>query len=126
MKKDKIFTRKLDGRVIEIGNWEARTSENDAFIGVPLSDSGLQKLRKGRESGRTDRQIFHDIHKKKRSYRPAISIEDLTVQQLAKIASDLLDEKLDTLSRMSKEDLIQLVKRIAKLKRIRLGFDINV
>ena len=126
MKGDKIFTKKPDGRVIEIGNWEARTSENDAFIGTPLSDSGLKKLRSGREKGKSDQQIFYDIHNLKIGHRPALSVEELTVQQLVKIVSDLLDEELDSLIRMSKEDLILLVKRLATLKNVQIGFDVEL
>ena len=126
MRKDKIFTKKADGRLMEIGNWEARSSENDVFIGVPLSDSALRKLRKGREVGKSDRQIFYDIHQKKQGMRPAFSIEELTVRQLAKIASDLLEEELDTLNRLSREDLMRLVKSLAKIKKVSLGFDVNL
>ncbi len=125
MRKDKIFTKKADGRLMEIGNWEARSSENDVFIGVPLSDSALRKLRKGREHGKSDRQIFYDIHQKKQGMRPAFSIEELTVRQLAKIASELLEEELETLNRLSREDLMRLVKSLAKIKKVSLGFDVN-
>ena len=125
MRKDKIFTKKPDGRVMEIGNWEARSSDNDVFIGMPLSDSGLDKLRRGRERGKSDRQIFYDIHKNKRGQRPAFSIEELTETQLAKIATDLLEEELGSINQMTKEDLIRLVKRLAKIKQVTLGFDVN-
>ncbi len=126
MKRDKIFTRNPDGRIIAIGNWEARTSDNDAFIGVPLSDSGLEKLRSGRERGRSDRQIFQDIHRGKRKHRPALSVDELTIPQLSKMASDLLEEELDSLNRMSKEDLVRLLKRLVLLNKVRIGFDIEL
>lgn len=125
MKKDKIFARKLDGRVMEIGNWEARSSENDAFIGVPLSDSGLRKLRSGRERGRSDQQIFQDLHHRKDTFQPALSLEDLTAKQLATIAIELLGEKLETLHLMTKSDLIKLVRGIAKLKKVNVGLDLD-
>ena len=127
MKKDKIFTRNLDGQIIEIGNWEARTSENDAFIGLPLSNSGLKKLRQGRKQGQSDRQIFFDIHHKNaKSSRPLLSVEELTSKQLAKIAQGLLDKELDTLEKMSKEDLVVLVRQLAKLRGTRVGLDLDL
>ncbi len=125
MKRDKIFTRNPDGKVIEIGNWEARTSDNDAFVGLPLSDSGLRKLRQGRERGKSDRQIFYDIHKGKKQGRATLPVEDLTVRQLAKIATGLLEKELDTLERMSREDLIQLVRQLARLRGTNVGFDVD-
>lgn len=125
MKKDKIFTRNPDGRIIEIGNWEARTSENDAFIGLPLSDSGLKQLRKGRERGKSDRQIFFDIHREKKKSRPSLSVDDLTTKQLVKIARGLLDKELPTLEKMSRADLIELVRQLAKLRGTNVGFDIS-
>ncbi|MFK7846830.1 MAG: hypothetical protein AB8G77_16130 [Rhodothermales bacterium] len=126
MKRDKIFTRNLEGRMIEIGNWKARTSQDDAFIGLPLSDSGLEKLRHGRERGESDSQIFFDIHDAKRGNRPALALEELTIPQLAKIVSNLLEEHLESVNRMSKEDLIQMVKRLAKIKKVNIGFDIDL
>jgi hypothetical protein len=62
MERDKIFTRKLDGQMVEIGNWEARTSDGDAFVAQPLTDSRLQMLRSGRSVGKSDRQIYRDMH----------------------------------------------------------------
>ncbi len=125
MKRDKIFTRNLEGRMIEIGNWKARTSQDDAFIGLPLSDSGVEQLRRGRERGESDRKIFFDIHGKKGN-RPALALEELTIPQLAKIVSNLLEEHLESVNRMSKEDLIQLVKRLAQIKKVNIGFDIDL
>lgn len=125
MKRDKIFTRDPEGRVIAIGNWEARTSDNDAFIGLPLSDSGMRALRAGRANGKSDRQIYYDLQKNRKSLRPSLPIEDLTVQQLVKIVTDLLEEELESLQRMDKSDLIELVKRLAHLRKVQIGFDFD-
>ncbi len=125
MKRDKIFTRDPEGRVIAIGNWEARTSDNDAFVGMPLSDSGMRALRAGREKGKSDRQIFYDIHRNRKGLRPSLPIEDLTATQLMKIATDLLEEELTSLQRMEKADLIKLVKRLAHLRKVQIGFDVD-
>ncbi len=126
MKKDKIFTRNLDGQIIEIGNWKARTSHDDAFVGMPLSDSGLKQLRRGRERGKSDRQIFSDIQKTKRGNRPALTLDELTVAQLVKVATNLLDSELNSLEQMTKSDLVMMVKQLAKMKKVNIGFDIDL
>ncbi len=126
MKKDKIFTRNLDGKIIEIGNWKARTSSDDAFVGTPLSDSGLRQLRRGRELGQSDPQIFNDIQKRKQARRPALSLEELTIPQLIKIATNLLESELTSLEQMTRSDLIMMVRQLAKMKKVNIGFDIDL
>ncbi len=92
---------------------------------MPLSDSGLRALHAGREKGKSDRQIYNDIHRNRKGLRPSLPIEDLTMQQLVKIATDLLEEELTSLQRMEKEDLILLVKRLAHLRKVQIGFDVD-
>ena len=112
--------------MLEIGNWEARTSENDAFIGTPLSDSRVKELRAGREKGKSDSQIFYDIHRNRKGLRPSLPIEELTEAQLVKIITDLLEVELLSLDRLLKKDLIVLVKRLAHLRKVHVGFDVNL
>lgn len=128
MERDKIFTRDLQGKMIEIGNWEARSSDGDAFVGVPLTDSGLLALKKGRASGKSDRQIFKDIHpnRRPRYKKHTMTLDDLTTHQILVIANDLLDEEIASLSRLSRTDLIRLVKKLASIKKVRIELDLNL
>lgn len=128
MERDKIFTRDLEGKMIEIGNWEARSSDGDAFVGVPLSDSGLLALNNGRSSGKSDRQIFQDIHRSRqpRYKKHIMTLDDLTTRQILVIAHDLLEEEIASLSRMARADLIRLVKKLALIKKVRIELDLNL
>lgn len=126
MKHDEIFTRKLDGQVLEIGNWEARSSDHDAFIAFPLSDSRLELMQMRREQGKTDRQIYREMHPEKKHIRRAITLEDMTTRQIVIVAQELLNAELDSLERMAKADLIALVRRIASIKGIRMELEIRL
>ena len=91
----------------------------------PLSDSKVGRLKSDRRKGKSDSQIFRDAHPPKPRIRRTISLEDLTLHQIALIAQELLNEELSTLKRMAKNDLIALVRRIATLKGAQIGFDIE-
>lgn len=128
MERDKIFTRNLEGKMIEIGNWEARSSDGDAFVGVPLTDSGLLALRAGRSSGKSDQQIFQDIHhsRRPRYKKHTMTLDDLTTHQVLVIAHDLLGEEIASLSRLSRTDLIRLVKKLATIKKVTIELDLSL
>ena len=126
MKHDEIFTRNLDGHMMVIGNWAARTSSQDAFVGMPLSDSRVEHLRAGREQGKTDQDIYHELYPKPMKVRRSFQLEDMTPYQIAVVAQDLLGQELDSLKRMSKSDLIALVRRVASMRGARIEFEVRL
>ena len=126
MKHDEIFTRNLDGHMMVIGNWAARTSDQDAFVGMPLSDSRVERLRAGREKGQTDQDIYHELYPKPVRIRRSFQLEDMTPHQIAVVAQDLLDQELSSLKRMAKSDLIALVRRVAAMRGASIEVEVRL
>ncbi len=55
-----------------------------------------------------------------------MTLDDLTTQQVLVIAHDLLDEEIASLSRLSRTDLVRLVKKLASIKKVRIELDLNL
>jgi hypothetical protein len=53
------------------------------------------------------------------------SVEVLTPKQLAALAGQLLGREMDSLEHMPKDDLVDLVRRVARMKRVKIRINID-
>ncbi len=112
--KSKIFREVHDGRLLAIRNWRHRNQSEDAVIAVPLTTDEFDHYHKRKDDGASDEEIFNDLFHEPNGERVAIPITDLNKAQIVKLLNSALQTELATLSRMSRDDLLELLRRIGR------------
>jgi hypothetical protein len=128
----RIYGKRFDGKVFEIQNWGQRKA-SDALVMQPLSNSQTQTLKSLRAKGRSDSQIWHQLHPgQPRPDRPLpvvkktsefkVEIEALGKDQLVWLLESMMGTSLKTTARMNREDLIKLALHVSGSKELRISF----
>ena len=128
----RIYGKRFDGKVFEIQNWGQR-KPSDALVMQALSNSQTQTLKKLRAKGRSDSQIWHQLHPgQPRPDRPQavvkktngfkVKIEDLGKDQLVWLLDSMMGTSLKTIARMNREDLVKLALHVGGSKELRISF----
>lgn len=124
--KDTIYTNAPDGKLVEIKNWRQRRDTDDKMIATPLDDTQIRFVERHRQAGYTDTEIFDRLHsgdrlKKSDAVRPvSVKLESLSKVQLADIVENLLGTDLGSVTKLKKDDLIELVRKLSKNRRIHI------
>jgi hypothetical protein len=109
-----IFKQADDGRLLAIRNWRHRHGIEDALIAEPLSRAETRHYEKCKDAGASDEEIFDDLFLEAHGERVAIPIYELTKSQLVKLLGQQLGCELATLGRMSRDDLIELLRALRR------------
>ena len=127
-----IYGKRFDGKVFEIQNW-GRNKANDVLVMQSLSDSQTQTLKSLRAKGRSDSQIWQQLHpgqprpdrpqpivKKPKEFK--VKIEALGKDQLVWLIQSMLETSLETMVKMNREDLVKLALHVGGSKELRISF----
>ena len=100
-----------DGRIIELRNWTGIKAE-DAILARPLNDNEKQKYFALKALAYSDREIFGQLNPDfaQQVINPEVSIplEKLTKKQIVWCINKIINCDLNTLAKMSIEDLTKL------------------
>ena len=114
----KIYHKLKDGTIFEIRNWMER-EPSDCISGRPLDEDDRTRYDILRNLGLTDSQIFFKlnpnildrIEERKTAEVPA---EMLDEKQLIGLIENRIGEKMESLDRLSKRDLVKLFLALSK------------
>jgi len=115
------------GKVLEVQNHSGRKT-GDVMVMQALSDTQVEEVKCLRADGRSDTQIWRELHPEKVKPGPALKqtgtfalkLEQLTKQQLILLIENSTKEPIESLSRMTPEDLIKLIRNFGKAKPARV------
>jgi hypothetical protein len=124
MDPDQIFIETPDGRAIEVGNWKARQSDGDVFLGRPLSRNDEDQIEQGRRNGHSDPEIY-EARRRDDKVEYILDLESLGTEQICRIAEQLLSEDIESLRQMRKEDLATLVRRLADIQDVEIAVQLG-
>ena len=108
----KIYHTLKDGRIFEVRNWLQRES-GDCIVGRPLKEDDQTKYHILKGLGLSDSQIFFRLNPKildqiERRKTVEVPIEMLEDKQLMWLIENRIGEKMESLDRLSKRDLVKL------------------
>jgi hypothetical protein len=114
----KIYHILKDDRVFEIRNWLER-EPSDAIVGRPLDEDDQTKYYILKNLGLTDSQIFFRLNPKildRIEERRTVKVptEILDEKQLIWLIENRIGEKMESLDRLSKRDLVKLFLALSK------------
>ena len=114
----KIYHTLKDGRIFEIRNWMER-EPSDCIAGRPLDEDGKTKYYILKNLGLTDSQIFFRLNPSildQIEERTTIEVpaEILDEKQLIWLIENRIGEKMESLDRLSKRDLVRLFLTLSK------------
>jgi hypothetical protein len=129
----RIFLEMPDGHAIEVKNWQSRRGQKDTIFGKLLPPGGYEELKRRRDDAASDDASSADASgaadAERRAGQPSSSsfvVEEglpvtvLGKAQLTALAARLLGQEMSSLERMAYDDLIKLVRRVAKMKRVKI------
>ena len=93
----------------------AHDAPRDASPAGPASDDAAPP-RRDRRRKKADSSFVTEV---------GASVEVLTRRQLAALAGQLLGREMDSLKHMPKDDLVDLVRRVARMKRVKIRINID-
>jgi hypothetical protein len=111
----RIYGKRFDGKMFEVQN--IPNQRGDVLVMQALSETQENKVCKLQADGRSDTQIWRALHpERKLEEKPCktgefrLSLEQLTKAQLILLIENSMDQPLDSLQNMTREDLITLMR----------------
>jgi len=115
----KIYHTLEDGEIVELRNWIMEPSTRDCVIVRSLRKDDRAKFHDLANAGLTDSQIFFglnphmlDLRKARRAVE--VPLEILDKKQLVWLIENRIGEKMESLDRLSKRDLVKLFLTLSK------------
>jgi hypothetical protein len=123
----RIYGKRFDGKILEVQNHPARKT-GDVMVMQALSDTQVEKVEDLRADGRSDTQIWRSLHPEqiksaknvKKTGAFALKLEQLTKEQLILLIENSTKESIESLSKMTSEDLIKLIRNFGNVKPTRV------
>jgi hypothetical protein len=114
----KIYHTLKDGRIFEIRNWMQR-EPSDCVVGRPLKEDDKTKYYILKNLGLTDSQIFFRLNPKvldriEERKTVEVPMEILDEEQLIWLIEDKIGEKMESLDKLSRRDLVKLFLTLSK------------
>ncbi len=121
----KIYRTQPDGNIVEIVNWNYRSTKGDeAILGRRLTDRETEVFRRLKSEDYSDYEIWNCINNlnvaPKASTTLTFELRSLNKNQLLALIEKYLNQKMPTLLRASKEDLLKLSRQLLEGKNIAL------
>ena len=110
----KIYHTLEDGEVVELRNWIMEPSARDCVIVRPLGKDDRAKFHDLVDAGLTDSQIFFGLNPEMADLRTKegetveVPMNILGKKQLIWLIENRIGEKMESLDRLSKRDLVKL------------------
>jgi len=122
-----IYGKLFDGKVLEVQNHPGRKT-GDVMVMQALSDTQVEKIENLRADGRSDTQIWRTLHPErtqpkadlKKTGAFALKLEQLTKGQLILLIENSTKETVESLNKMTPEDLIKLIRNFGDVKPARV------
>ena len=123
----RIYGKMINGKILEVQNSQGRKT-GDVMVMQALSDTQVSKVENLRADGRSDTQIWRKLHPErtqpstdlKKTGAFALKLEQLTQAQLILLIENSTKESIESLSKMSQEDLIKLIRNFGDVKPARV------
>ena len=108
----KIYHTLKDGRIFEVRNWLQRES-GDCIVGRPLKEDDQTKYHILKSLGLSDSQVFFRLNPNildriERKTTVEVPMEILDERQLIWLIEDRIGDKMESLDKLSKKDLVKL------------------
>jgi hypothetical protein len=115
----KIYYVLKDGRIVEIRNWITEPSVSDCIVVRPLGEDDKEKYLTLKHWGLSDKEIFFRLNPRildqiERRRTVEVPIEILEDKQLIWLIENRIDEKMESLDKLSKRDLVRLFLALSK------------
>ena len=119
----RIYGKLIDGKLLEVQNHPGRKT-GDVMVMQALSDTQVRKVENLRADGRSDTQIWRKLHPERvkadtdleRTGAFALKLEQLTKAQLILLIENSTKEPIESLNKMTPEDLIKLIRNFCDIK----------
>jgi hypothetical protein len=115
----KIYHTLEDGEIVELRNWMMEPSAGDCVIVRPLDEGDKTKYYILKDLGLTDSQVFFRLNPKildriEKRKSVEVPVEILDEKQLIWLIENRIGEKMESLDRLSKRDLVKLFLTLSK------------
>jgi hypothetical protein len=110
----KIYHTLEDGEVVELRNWIMEPSTRDCVIVRWLEEDYKQKYQGLKYRGLSDEDIFFRLNPHMKRMGGRKTVEILGKKQLIWLIEDRVGEKMKSLDRLPKRDLVKLFLTLSK------------
>lgn len=123
----RIYGKLVGDKVLEVQNHAGRKT-GDVMVMQALTDTQVRKVESLRADGRSDTQIWRTLHPErvkaeaelKKTGAFALKLEQLTKAQLILLIENSTKEPIESLTKMTTEDLIKLIRNFGNVNSARV------